>query len=128
MYPDDVYYTEDHEWIRDDGGEYVVGITAFAVEQLGDITFAELPEVGADVVKGEAVGTVESVKAASDVYAPVAGRVSEINDALETQPELVNQDPYGEGWFYKMEDVRASEVKKLMDAAAYEAFVQEQET
>ena len=78
--------------------------------------------------KGEAVGTVESVKAASDIYSPVSGRVAEINDSLETQPEAVNHDPYGEGWFFKLEDVRASELKKLMDAAAYEAFVQEQET
>ncbi len=126
MYPDDLLYTEDHEWIRDDGGEYVVGITAYATEQLGDVTFVELPEVGTDAGKGEAVATVESVKAASDIYAPVSGHIFEVNDALEAEPELVNQDPYGHGWFFKLEKVKASEMKKLMAADAYAAYVEGQ--
>jgi glycine cleavage system H protein len=127
MFPDDVRYTEDHEWIREESGEYYVGITSYAAEQLGDVTYVEIPEVGNDVVKGEAVCAVESVKAASDVYAPLAGHISEANDALEDQPELVNKDPYGDGWFFKLENVKVSEYKALMDAAAYEAFVKEQE-
>ena len=123
MFPDDLLYTEDHEWIRDDGGEYVVGITSHAVERLGDVTYVELPEPGTDLAQGEAAGTVESVKTVHDFYAPVSGRVSEINDSLETDSELVNQDPYGDGWFFKLENVRSSEIKKLMTADAYTEFV-----
>ncbi|HOJ34215.1 MAG TPA: glycine cleavage system protein GcvH [Candidatus Hydrogenedentes bacterium] len=123
MFPDDLYYTEDHEWIRDEGSEYVVGITSYAVEQLGDITYVELPELGADVIRGETVATVESVKAASDVYSPVGGHICEVNDFLESRPELVNEDPYGEGWFFKLDSVRVSELNKLMKADAYEAYI-----
>jgi glycine cleavage system H protein len=123
MYPDDAYYTEDHEWIRDENGEYVVGITGYATEQLGDVTFVELPEVGADVHQGEAVASVESVKAASDVYAPVTGHIFEVNDSLETQPEMVNEDPHDRGWFFKMEKVKTSELRKLMNHEAYAEFV-----
>ncbi len=123
MFPEDLYYTEDHEWLRDDGSEYVVGITSYAVEQLGDVTYVELPEVGNDVIRGESVATVESVKAASDVYAPVGGHLCEINDALESRPELVNEDPYGEGWFFKLDSVRVSELNKLMKAEQYAEYV-----
>lgn len=125
MFPDDLLYTEDHEWIMDDGGEFLVGITSYAAEQLGDITYVELPEVGTDVHQGEAVATVESVKAASDVYAPASGHVSEVNSELEARPELVNEDPHGNGWFFKMENVKPSELKKLMKAEDYEKYVGE---
>ena len=123
MFPTDCRYTEDHEWVRLEDGEYVVGITDYAAKQLGDITFVELPEVGDDFAKGETVCTVESVKAASDVYAPVDGRVSEINDRLEAQSELVNESPYEDGWFFRLENVSVRAFEALMDAEAYEAFV-----
>lgn len=123
MIPDNCKYTKDHEWVRAEGDMYFVGITAFAAEQLGDVTYVELPELSKKVKQGEAVAAVESVKAASDVYAPVAGMVYEINDALEAEPELVNQDPFGEGWFFKLENVKSSEYNGLMDAKAYEAFI-----
>ncbi|MCP4639625.1 MAG: glycine cleavage system protein GcvH [bacterium] len=126
MYPDDCMYTTDHEWVREEDGVYAVGITEFAVEQLGDITYVEVPDMGAEFHQGDAAATVESVKAASDVYAPVAGTVCEVNDALEAQPELVNQSPYDLGWFFKLEDAAAKEYKALMNLKAYEAFVAEQ--
>ena len=127
MVPENCKYTEDHEWVKQEEGVCVVGITDFAQEQLGDITYVELPEEGADVAKGASVGMVESVKAASDVYAPVGGKVSAVNTALEDQPELVNQSPYEDGWFFKLEGAEASELNNLMDAAAYEAFLEEQQ-
>jgi glycine cleavage system H protein len=117
------YYTEDHEWIDVDGDSATVGITDYAQSQLGDIVFAEVPAPGAELKKGgEAV--VESVKAASDVYAPVSGTVTEGNDALEGDPALVNSDPEGEGWFFKLTLSDTSELDSLMDAAAYKAFVE----
>lgn len=119
MVPDDLLFTQDHEWIRDEGGEYVVGITDYAAEQLGDVTYVELPEVGEEATQGDAVAVVESVKAASDVYAPVSGHVCEINEALETRPGLVNQDPYGEGWFFKLAGVKTADLRKLLNAQAY---------
>ena len=127
MVPQNCKYTQDHEWIKQEEGVYAVGVTDFAQEQLGDITYVELPEEGATVSKGEAVGMVESVKAASDVYAPVGGKVAAVNAALEDQPELVNQSPYEDGWFFKLEGVKAAELDALMDAAAYEAFLEEQQ-
>lgn len=126
MYPDDLQYTEEHEWIRDDGGIFTVGITSFAAEQLGDVTYVELPEIGQAVDAGAETAVVESVKAASDIYAPAAGEVADVNDALENHPELVNQDPYGEGWFFRLKDIDASELNALMDAAAYAQFVETQ--
>ena len=126
MYPDDIRYTKDHEWIRDEGGVCVVGITEYAAHQLGDVTYVELPELGLDVKKGAAVATVESVKAASDVYSPVRGRISEVNEDLLGKPELVNQSPYDQGWFFKLDDVDSGDLRHLMDAAKYEAFVAEQ--
>jgi glycine cleavage system H protein len=124
MYPDDLKYTQDHEWIRAEDGDYTVGITAYAADQLGDVTYVELPENGDAVVQGGDAATVESVKAASDVYAPVAGEVLETNAALEEKPELLNEDPYGDGWIFKLTNVNASEVKALMNAAAYEEFLE----
>jgi len=120
MNPEQLKYTKDHEYIGDAGdGVYVVGISDHAQEQLGDVTFVELPDVGAAFAQGDEAATVESVKAASDVYAPVGGTVAEVNEALEDQPELVNSSPYENGWFFKLKDVDASELEKLMDAEAY---------
>ncbi|MBX3177859.1 MAG: glycine cleavage system protein GcvH [Candidatus Hydrogenedentes bacterium] len=124
MNPDDLRYTEEHEWIGELGGQYFVGITDYAQAQLGDITYIELPEVGREVEAGEEVAAVESVKAASDIYAPVSGTVVEINEALESRPELVNKAPYGGGWFFKLEEVDATEFDALMDISAYRAFVE----
>ncbi len=126
MNPKELKYTENHEWIREDGDVFVVGITEFAAEQLGDVTYVELPEVGADLDQGEDAAAVESVKAASDVYSPVAGRVTEVNNNVVEHPELVNKSPYEDGWFFKLEDINQAELNDLMDAAAYEAFLKEQ--
>ncbi len=117
------YYTKDHEWIDVDGGSATVGITAYAQEQLGDIVFVEVPASGAKVAKGGDAAVVESVKAASDVYAPVSGTVTEGNNALEDEPALVNTAPEGDGWFFKLTLDDASELDGLMDRAAYDAFV-----
>lgn len=127
-YPKDLRYTAEHEWIRQDGDLWVVGITAHAAGQLGDVTFVELPPVGESVDEGGEAGAVESVKAASDVYAPVAGNIAEINSALEDKPELVNQSPYSDGWFFKLNNVDPNAVAGLMDAAAYAKFVEENES
>lgn len=118
------YFTEDHEWIEVDGDSATVGITDYAQSQLGDIVFAEVPAIGAELKKGGDAAVVESVKAASDVYAPVSGTVTEGNDALEADPALVNSDPEGEGWFFKLTLSDTSELDSLMDAAAYKAFVE----
>jgi glycine cleavage system H protein len=117
------YFTEDHEWIEVDGDNATVGITDYAQSQLGDIVFAEVPATGATLKKGGDAAVVESVKAASDVYAPVSGTVTEGNGALEGDPALVNSDPEGEGWFFKLTLSNISELDSLMDAAAYKAFV-----
>jgi glycine cleavage system H protein len=117
------YFTEDHEWIEVDGDSATVGITDYAQSQLGDIVFAEVPAVGATLKKGGDAAVVESVKAASDVYAPVSGTVTEGNDALGDDPALVNSDPEGEGWFFKLTLGDASELGGLMDEAAYKAFL-----
>ena len=119
----EVKYTEDHEWIRIDGEVGTVGITNFAQEQLGDIVFVELPETGASVGKGDQVAVVESVKAASELYAPVGGDVVEANGGLEDAPDTVNADPEGGGWFFKIKITDASELDSLMDEEAYKAFI-----
>lgn len=118
-----VYFTEDHEWIRVDGDEATIGITNHAQEQLGDLVFVELPEVGRRVTKGEAAIVVESVKAASDVYAPMDGEISTINDTLEAEPGLVNTSAEKDGWLVKMRLDDASQLDGLMDEAAYTALV-----
>ncbi len=128
MYPDNLRYTDEHEWIQNEDGIYAVGITAYATEQLGDITYVELPEIGIDVSKGESVASVESVKAASDVYAPVSGHICEVNEELETRPELVNKSTYEDGWLYKLESVNTTEFRSLLDAASYRQFVEEEES
>ena len=117
------FFTDEHEWIEVEGNTATVGITDYAQSQLGDIVFAEVPAVGASLSKGGDAAVVESVKAASDVYAPVSGIVSEGNDALADDPALVNSDPEGAGWFFKIELDDMSELDGLMDAAAYKAFV-----
>jgi glycine cleavage system H protein len=117
------YFTEDHEWIDVDGNTATVGITHYAQEQLGDIVFAEVPAAGAVLKRGGDAAVVESVKAASDVYAPVSGKVIEGNGALEGDPALVNTDPEGDGWFFKLMLSDPSEIDSLMDEAAYKAFL-----
>lgn len=118
------YYTEDHEWIRVDGDTASVGISNYAQEQLGDIVFVELPEEGRELTKGDEAAVVESVKAASEVYAPVAGTVVENNSALEGDPALVNSDAEGEGWFFTMTIADESELEGLMDEAAYQEMIE----
>lgn len=118
------YFTTDHEWLVVEGQTATVGITDYAQSQLGDITFVELPAVGATLGKGDSASVVDSVKAASDVYAPVSGSVTEVNPALEDAPELVNSAPEGEGWLWRMTLADASELDGLMDADAYAAHVE----
>jgi glycine cleavage system H protein len=118
-----LYYTQDHEWIDTDGQTGTVGITDYAQGQLGDITFVELPEAGAALRKGDAPCVVDSVKAASDVYAPVSGTVTEANAALEGEPELVNTQPESGGWLFRLTLADAGELEGMMDRAAYDAFV-----
>lgn len=117
------YFTEDHEWIDVDGDIGTVGITEYAQEQLGDIVFVDVPEEGKELTKGDEAAVVESVKAASDVYTPVSGTVIEGNAALADTPGLVNEDPEGDGWFFKLTLTDTGELEGLMDESAYEAFV-----
>jgi glycine cleavage system H protein len=121
-----VLYTREHEWIRVEGDTATVGITDFAQGQLGDIVFVELPEAGREVTKGGEAAVVESVKAASDVYAPVTGVVTEANQAVSDDPSLVNTDPEGEGWFFRLRLADTSELEGLMDADAYKSFCDSQ--
>lgn len=121
--PADLKYTRDHEWAKKEGANIRVGITAFAQEQLGDVVFVELPKVGAKVSQRQAFGVVESVKAVSDLFAPVSGEVIEINGALTTAPETVNQDPYGRGWMIVVKPANASEWDQLLTPAQYEEFI-----
>ncbi|OYW49720.1 MAG: glycine cleavage system protein H [Novosphingobium sp. 28-62-57] len=119
------YFTKDHEWIAVEGSEATVGITDYAQSQLGDITFVEVPGEGSEVSMGDSASVVDSVKAASDVYAPVSGKVTVSNAALEDQPELVNTDPEGDGWLWKMTLSDPAELDGLMDEASYQAFIAE---
>jgi glycine cleavage system H protein len=122
--PEDLLFTKDHEWIRieDDGTAYV-GITAYAQESLGDITFVEFPEVGATLAEGDTFGVVESVKAASDLYMPLEAEVLEINESVDASPELVNQDPYGEGWLLKVRLVNPDDADQLLKPDAYAELI-----
>jgi glycine cleavage system H protein len=117
-------FLKTHEWVRIEGAEAVVGISEYAQDALGDITFVELPKTGAKVVRGKECGVIESVKAASDLYAPVSGEVAEVNARIETEPELINKDPLGEGWLYKLKGVNVAEAEGLMDEAAYGKFLE----
>ena len=121
--PADLRYTKDHEWVRVDGDEATVGITEYAASQLGDIVFVELPEVGRELTQFAAFGVVESVKAVSDLFAPLTGSVTATNDALAGSPEQVNGDPYGEGWMVRIKLADAGEVDGLLDADAYDALI-----
>jgi len=118
--PDNLKYTKDHEWAKVEGNAAIIGVSEFAVEQLGDITLVELPEVGDAVKAGDTIGTIESVKAVSDMYAPLTGKVTEINGALDDEPEKVNDDCYGEGWMLKIEISDEAELAGLMDSSAYQ--------
>ncbi len=119
-----VYFSKEHEWIRVDGADAVVGITEFAQEQLGDVVFVELPEVGASVTKGGEAAVVESVKAASEVYAPASGEVTEVNQALADGPERINADAMGEGWMFKIKLSDPADLEDLMDADAYGQYTE----
>ena len=121
--PEDLRYTEEHEWTKIDDSEAVFGITEYAVEQLGDITLVELPEVGEQIAAGDVIGVVESVKAVSDLFAPLSGEVIAINAELEDAPEKINDDAYGDGWLIKISVSDAEEAEKLMDADTYQTFV-----
>lgn len=121
-FPDELSYTAEHEWVRrSDDGTVRVGITSYAQDALGDVVFVTLPEVGSDVAPGAACGEVESTKSVSDIFAPVAGTVSARNDALDANPELVNSDPYGQGWMFEVRPSDPAALEGLMDAAAYQA-------
>jgi glycine cleavage system H protein len=121
-HPADLRYTSDHEWVRVEGeGRVRIGITAFAQNALGDVVYVSLPAVGDTVSAGDACGEVESTKSVSDVYAPLNGKVTATNEALDSSPELINSDPYGEGWMFELELADPSAVDQLLDAAAYEA-------
>ncbi len=125
-YPEDVRYTRDHEWARESGGVVTVGITNYATEQLGDVVFVELPEVGRTLDTGKTFGVVEAVKTVSDLYAPVAGEVVEVNPALTDNPALVNQDPYGDGWMIRIRVSDPAGLKELLSSSDYERHVEEQ--
>ena len=125
--PSDLKYTREHEWVRVDGSTATVGITRFAVEQLGDITMVDLPKEGEAVKKNDVIGTVESVKAVSDIYSPVSGKIAKVNTPLTDSPEYLSDEPYDDGWMVQIEISTPAELDELMDAAAYEAFLREQE-
>lgn len=126
MYSDDFLYTKEHEWIRVENGDVTIGITHHAQQELGDIVFVELPQVGANFSAGDTLGTVESVKAVSDVYAPVGGEVIEVNEALNDKPELINEDPHGDGWIAKLRLASKGELEGLLSADDYEAYIAEE--
>ncbi len=126
-YPADLRYTKEHEWARIDGNVAIIGVTAFAVEQLGDVTMVELPQEGDEVTKDEVFGTVESVKAVSDLFAPVSGKVVKVNNPLNDSPEYVNEAPYEEGWMIHIEMSDTSQLETMMSADEYQKFVAESE-
>ena len=121
--PQDLKYTSEHEWVKREGSQLIVGITDYAQDQLGDIVYVELPEVGQEFKKDDVFGVVESTKSVSDLYMPVSGKVLETNQSIIDAPELINQDPYGQAWMLKLELSDESEFEKLLDAKAYQASV-----
>jgi glycine cleavage system H protein len=127
MYPDDFYYTESHEWIKMEGDTATVGITDFAQKQLGDVVYVELPQVGTNLDFHQSFGVVESVKAVSDIYSPLSGEVTEVNEDLNDSPELVNEDPHNKGWILRIKIKDDSELQKLMSASEYEQMLETQE-
>jgi glycine cleavage system H protein len=127
MYPTDYRYTKEHEWIRLEGGTATIGITDYAQHALGDVVYVELPKAGAKVAAGKSFGTVESVKAVSEIFAPVTGEVTEVNASLAGAPEVINTDPHGQGWLIKVKGADASQISGLMDSAAYQTYVADKE-
>ncbi len=125
-FPDELKYTEEHEWVLVEDDIVTIGITDFAQEQLGDVVFVELPEVGDDLEMGKSFGVVESVKAVSDIYAPVSGEVVEINDELPNEPEIINSSPYDDGWLVRLKLTDPGELDDLMDADAYQEFIEKE--
>lgn len=117
-----IHFTEDHEWVAVDGETGIIGISAYAAKQLGDVVFVELPDVGAELAKGDEAAVVESVKAASEVYAPIGGEVTEVNGALEDEPAKVNEDPSGDGWFLKIKIADVGELEGLMNEETYKTY------
>jgi glycine cleavage system H protein len=126
--PDDLRYSREHEWVRLTGSVARIGITDFAQDSLGDVVFVQLPDVGLDAVAGASISEIESTKSVSDVYVPLTGVVSAVNEALGDQPELVNQDPYGTGWMFELEVADVGEVDSLLDAAAYRQLISADDT
>jgi glycine cleavage system H protein len=127
-FPEELRYTEKHEWISDEGGIATIGVTDYAQAKLGDVVFVEMPELRMSFKKGDSFGVIESVKAASDIFAPVSGEVIEINSALEDNPEYVNQSPYGDGWIVKFRMADASELDDLMNSNAYQKYVEQEKS
>lgn len=123
MYPADYRYTKDHEWIKVEGSIGTIGVTDYAQHELGDVVFVELPQVGAEIKAGQSFGTVESVKAVSEIFAPVSGTVAETNPALAEAPEKINQDPHDAAWLIKVKLADPKEIQSLMDVAAYESYI-----
>ena len=124
MYPSDFHYSKDHEWVKLDGDTAVMGITDFAQKQLGDVVYVELPAVGAELAVRQTVGVIESVKAVSDIYSPVSGKVIEVNSALNDGPETLNQDPHGKGWIIKLAIKDRTELDNLLSASDYEKYLE----
>lgn len=124
-FPDELKYTEEHEWLLVEADTVIIGITDFAQDQLGDVVFVELPEVGDQLETGKPLGVVESVKAVSDVYAPLNGEVVEINEALPDEPEMLNTSPYEDGWMIKLKISNVDELEEMMDAADYQKFIEQ---
>jgi glycine cleavage system H protein len=125
-FPEGLFYTESHEWVRDEGKQVTVGLTDYAQNQLKDIVYVELPEVGSEFQRGESIGVVESVKTVADMYSPVSGKVTETNLALKDHPQFVNEDPYGKGWILKMEFKDREEIRGLLSSKAYQGVLPEE--
>jgi glycine cleavage system H protein len=123
MAQENLLFSKDHEWVRSEGGTAVIGVTDYAQHELGDVVYVELPAVGKELRKGDPAANIESVKAVSDVYAPVSGKVTEVNAKLGSTPELINQEPFGEGWIFKMSVSQAAELEELMDGKKYEEYL-----
>jgi glycine cleavage system H protein len=126
-FPEDLLYTESHEWVKDEGTQVTIGLTDYAQSQLKDIVYVELPEIGSKFKKEESIGVVESVKTVADIYSPVTGKVVETNLTLKDHPQFINQDPYGKGWIVKMEVQNKKELKGLLSARAYQDFLPKEE-
>ena len=127
-YPNNLRYTKEHEWVRVEGEIAVMGITEHAQQELGDIVYVDLPKPGASLEKGKSFGSVESVKAVSDIYAPVSGKVVEVNEALATAPEKINEDPHGEAWMVKIQFTDAAEIQQLLSAEDYQKYLGEEQS